>query len=312
MITKSIYKKIGVFCAVCGLLTSCAEDTTEPVLQLRQAATLNAVSPADITITKDNSKAQFPEITWEKANYGNGAVVNYEVTLTNNINQKSVVIGETGDTKLSFTNAEMNKILASIGAYPGQAYDFTVSLKSTAFDVYQNEATNTVAFKATPYDPNVDDIDWPYAYVAVGYPNWDYTTAYLIGDPDGDGVYQGWVQFDDATTYAILDGNDVTKVLAQGEVTDDDALLVTVVSQRHFIVDHCPIAIVGFLPSNLRELCRAVILSDGDVGRADSIQRSRLSQLQHRVGGVLGTSDQTADSTEDTYFLIYAFGNHNF
>ena len=221
MITKSIYKKIGVFCAVCGLLTSCAEDTTEPVLQLRQAATLNAVSPADITITKDNSTAQFPEITWEKANYGNGAVVNYEVTLTNNSNQKSVVIGETGDTKLSFTNAEMNKILASIGAYPGQAYDFTVSLKSTAFDVYQNEATNTVAFKATPYDPNVDDIDWPYAYVAVAYPNWDYTTAYLIGDPDGDGVYQGWVQFDDATTYAILDGKDVTKVLAQGEVTDD-------------------------------------------------------------------------------------------
>ena len=123
MITKSIYKKIGVFCAVCGLLTSCAEDTTEPVLQLRQAATLNAVSPADITITKDNSTAAFPEITWEKANYGNGAVVNYEVTLTNNSNQKSVVIGETGDTKLSFTNAEMNKILASIGAYPGQAYD---------------------------------------------------------------------------------------------------------------------------------------------------------------------------------------------
>ncbi len=148
--------------------------------------------------------------------------------LTNNSNQKSVVIGETGDTKLSFTNAEMNKILASIGAYPGQAYDFTVSLKSTAFDVYQNEATNTVAFKATPYDPNVDDIDWPYAYVAVGYPNWDYTTAYLIGDPDGDGAYQGWVQFDDATTYAILDGKDVTKVLAQGEVTDDDKGFVEV------------------------------------------------------------------------------------
>ena len=33
-------------------------------------------------------------------------------------------------------------------------------------------------------------------------------------------MYQGWVQFDEATTYAILDGKDVTKVLAQGEVTD--------------------------------------------------------------------------------------------
>jgi len=188
----------NIFFLSAGVLTlaSCVEDTTEPVLELRQAATLNAVTPADITITKDNSTAQFPDITWEKANYGTGAVVNYAVMLTNNSNQKSIVIGETSDTKLSFTNAEMNSILASIGAYPGQAYDFTVSLKSTAFDVYQNEATNTVTFKATPYDPNVDNIDWPYAYVAVGYPDWDYTKAYLIGDPDGDGVYQGYVQFD--------------------------------------------------------------------------------------------------------------------
>ena len=215
------FKHIFFLAAGVLALASCAEDTTDPVLELRQAATLNAVTPADITITKDNSTAAFPEITWEKANYGSGAVVNYTVTLTNNSSQKSVVIGETGDTKLSFTNGEMNKILASIGAYPGQAYDFTVSLKSKAFDVYQNEATNTVTFKATPYDPNVDNIDWPYAYVAVGYPNWDYTTAYLIGDPDGDGIYQGWVQFDEATTYAILDGKDVTKVLAQGEIADD-------------------------------------------------------------------------------------------
>lgn len=220
MITKNIYKKIGVFCAICGMI-ACAEDTTEPVLQLRQAATLNAISPADITITKDNSTAQFPDITWEKANYGSGAVVNYAVTLTNNSNQKSLVIGETGETKLSFTNGEMNKILSSIGAYPGQTYDFTVSLKSMAFNILQDDATNIASFKATAYDPNVDNIDWPYAYIAVGYPNWDFTTAYLIGDPEGDGVYQGWVKFDNATPYVILDGKDVTKVLAQGEVTDE-------------------------------------------------------------------------------------------
>lgn len=206
----------------CLAFASCSEDTTDPVLELRQAATLNAVTPADITISKDNASAQFPDISWEKANYGQGAVVNYTVTLTNNANQKSAVIGETGDAKLSFTNAEMNAILASLGAYPGQAYDFTVSLKSAAFDALQNEASNTVSFKATPYDPNVADIDWPFAYVAVGYPNWDFTKAYVIGDPDGDGTYQGYVQFDEAATYAIVDGNDVSKVLAQGqEVTDE-------------------------------------------------------------------------------------------
>ena len=62
MITKNIMKSIGVFCAICGMV-ACADDTTEPVLQLRQAATLNAVSPADIIISKDNSTAKFPEIS---------------------------------------------------------------------------------------------------------------------------------------------------------------------------------------------------------------------------------------------------------
>ena len=38
MIIKNVYKKIGVICAICGLV-ACSEDTTEPVLQLRQAAT---------------------------------------------------------------------------------------------------------------------------------------------------------------------------------------------------------------------------------------------------------------------------------
>lgn len=214
------FKNIFFFAAGVLALASCAEDTTDPVLKLQQAATLNAVSPAEVTITKDNSTEQFPEISWEKANYGNGAVINYTITLTNNSNQKSTVIGETGDTKLTLTNAEMNSILASIGAYPGQSYDFTVSLTSEAFNAYQDDASNTVSFRATPYDPNVDNIDWPYAYVAVGYPDWDYTKAYIIGDPDGDGVYQGYVKFDEETTYAILDGRDVSRVRAQNQRID--------------------------------------------------------------------------------------------
>lgn len=63
---------------------------------------------------------------------------------------------------------------------------------SEAYDAYTDAASNSITFKATPYDPNVDNITWKYAYVAVGYPDWDYTTAYLIGDPDGDGIYSGY------------------------------------------------------------------------------------------------------------------------
>ena len=42
------------------------------------------------------------------------------------------------------------------------------------------------------------------SFVAVSYTHldvykrqdWDYTNAYLLGDPDGDGVYQGYANFD--------------------------------------------------------------------------------------------------------------------
>lgn len=88
-------------------------------MELKTAA-LHALSQTDITITKDNKDAQFPEIAWDKADYGVSAVVNYVVTLTNTSTNKSIVIGETGDAKLAFTNSEMNSLLAKVGAYPGK------------------------------------------------------------------------------------------------------------------------------------------------------------------------------------------------
>lgn len=216
-------KNIFLISGALALLASCSDDITDPVLNLQQAATLHEIAPSQIVITKDNASQAFPEISWDKANYGKGAVVMYTVTLTNKTTGKSLVLGETGEGRLSLTNAEMNEVLAKLGAYPGQANEYTVSLKSQAFDAYTDEASNSVKFTASPYDPNTDNIDWPFAYVAVNYPDWDFTKAYLIGDPDGDGIYQGWVNFTDACSYAVIDGADLSKILAQGQQVDDSS-----------------------------------------------------------------------------------------
>ena len=188
------------------------------------------------------------QISWEKANYGKGAVVEYTVTITNNENKKSIEAGNTEDNKLTFTNDEMNSLLAKIGAYPGHTYDFTVSLKSSAFKTLTNDAQNTVNFKATPYDPNTVNIDWSYVYVAVGYPEWDYSKAYLLGDPDGDGTYQGWVQFDEECSFAVVDGKDVTKVLAKDLKVDakhKGFVKVTIAPDSVDIGDPCEWGMVG-------------------------------------------------------------------
>ena len=61
-----------------AIIASCDDDTT-PVLELENAASLNAINPSEYVISKDNYAEQFPEISWEKASYGKGAIVNYEL-----------------------------------------------------------------------------------------------------------------------------------------------------------------------------------------------------------------------------------------
>ena len=215
-----------MFVAAGALMFASCDDDTTPVLELENAATLNAIN-GDCVITKANYSEQFPEISWEKASYGKGAIVNYEVTLTNNETQKSVVIGETTNTtKLDLSNEMMNSYLAQTGAFPGKASQYTVSLKSSTYSTYVNDASNTISFNATPYDPKTDGVTWKYAYVAENYPNWDFTKAYLIGDPDNDGYYEGFAQFDNNnTTYAILEGADPSHVIAKDKTVEKKGFL---------------------------------------------------------------------------------------
>lgn len=143
-----------------AIIASCDDDTT-PVLELENAASLNAINPSEYVISKDNYAEQFPEISWEKASYGKGAIVNYELTLTNNATQKSVVIGETtNDTKLNLTNEQMNAFMAQTGAMPGKAGEYTVSMKSSTYKTYTNDASNTIKFTVTPYDPKTEGLTW--------------------------------------------------------------------------------------------------------------------------------------------------------
>lgn len=208
-------KKIFLYTLMLGLfaLTAC-EDETNPILELRKAAEFQPLPKTEFVFNKDNAAQAFPTIKWARADFGASAVVNYSVVLTNNDSKKSVVVGETGSSELQLTNAQMNSWMAKVGGYPGQTYNFTISLQVKAYDYANGPASNSLNFKATPYDPKA--VDWNFAYIAVSHPDWDYTSAFMIGDPDGDGVYHGYAYFDtDGLTYKVVDGKDVTKVLSK-------------------------------------------------------------------------------------------------
>lgn len=143
-------KKIYFYTLLLGLLafTAC-EDEKSPVMELQKASAFEPFSQSDFTFNDENAAAEFPEIKWTAADYGVKAVVNYDVTLTNDANAKTVLLGETGTTSLKFTNGQMNTMMAKVGAYPGQTYNFTITLTSKAYDMTADPASNSITFKAT-------------------------------------------------------------------------------------------------------------------------------------------------------------------
>lgn len=90
-------KKIYFYTLLLGLLafTAC-EDEKSPVMELQKASAFEPFSQSDFTFNDENAAAEFPEIKWTPADYGVKAVVNYDVTLTNDANAKTVLLGETG------------------------------------------------------------------------------------------------------------------------------------------------------------------------------------------------------------------------
>lgn len=210
-------KRIYLFTLLLGLISlfACKDDTT-PQLTLKAPTELQSLPQSDYTFTAKNASETFL-INWTPANYGFQAVVSYKITLTNKDNGKSVKLGETAAAKLELTNEKMNQLLGELKVYPGQTANMSISLASSAYNgKLDNEGGNMIDLKMTSYDPKAPE--WNYVYVAVGYPEWDWTTAYRLGDPEADGTYEGYVNFDaDGANFAILDGKDVSKVLAQSK-----------------------------------------------------------------------------------------------
>lgn len=223
-------KKIYLYTLLLGLagLTSC-EDDASPVLSVKSNAELEALPQSEYTFTETNANDAFT-VKWNPTDFGFQAVNTYTVTLSNPANGKSVKLGDTSANELALTNGTINNLLGQLNIYPGQVGDLAISLGYSAYEgKLDSVAGNMITFKATPYDPKAANVTWNYAYVAT-YPatatratgdvDWDWTKAYMIGDVDGDGIYEGWVNIDaDGTNYKVLDGK-TYEVLAEGSTIE--------------------------------------------------------------------------------------------
>ncbi|MBR6278036.1 MAG: SusF/SusE family outer membrane protein [Bacteroidales bacterium] len=205
-------------------LAAC-EDEQTPVLGLQKKAEFNPMEVSAVAINKSNLTEKFPKISWSPADY-NGASVSYTVKLKSASTGKEVVLGETVETFLELDNSAVNTISSGLGALPGIEGGYTVSLVSSVPNTeVSDEAENTLDLKIQPYDSKSEGIDWNYAYVAVNYPDFDFEKSYIIGDPEGDGTYQGYVNIPEgAESFAILDGKTL-EVISQDNTLSSDGFV---------------------------------------------------------------------------------------
>lgn len=199
-------KKIYLLTLLLGIIafSSCEDDLT-PVLEVKTPARLEALAQTEYNITAANAEQEFA-LKWSPADYGFQALTNYSVMLTNKKNSKSVKLGETTGNELKLTLGQLNHHLGKINVYPGTTEDVTISLDYSAYSgKLDSKGENSLDFKAGTYDPK--GVEWDYVYIAVGYPEWDWTEAYLLGDVDGDGTFEGYANFaEDNLSYTIIDG----------------------------------------------------------------------------------------------------------
>lgn len=221
-------KRIYLYTLLLGLaagISSCEDDAT-PVLSVKSNAVLEALPQTEYAFTAANAADAFT-VKWTPTDYGFQSVSTYTVLLSNPANGKSVSLGTTNNKELALTNGTINNLLGQLNVYPGQTGELAISLGYSAYEgKLDSVADNVIKFKVTPYDPKAVNVNWKYAYVAVYAPNatratanvdWDWNKAYMIGDVDGDGTYEGWVNFDsDNVAFKVIDGK-TYEVLGEGK-----------------------------------------------------------------------------------------------
>lgn len=214
-------KKIYLFTILCmGILafSSCEDDAT-PVLSVKSPAKLEQLAQSEYRFTADNATEMFT-VRWKPADFGFAAVADYTVRMTNKDNGKTLNLGVTKSNELSLSYKDINAFLGQMNVYPGQTGNMSISLSCSAYDSKLNENfAEAIDFKVVPYDPKA--VEWNYVYVAVGYPDWDWTKAYMLGDPDENGDYEGYVDFpEDNATFAILDGKTLQPIVEGQQIAN--------------------------------------------------------------------------------------------
>lgn len=208
-------KKILIFLiSVClsMVLSSCSDDDRDPVAELINTQVLQEASTSNVVITKDNAGQDLITFSWSAADFGFPAGVSYAVQMDKVGNNFSspIELGTTTGLSLTLKGNALNEFFTQLGAFPTLSSDYEVRVSSFANERFGTNFSNAIAISSTIFNPNEPDV--PFMYIAAGFPNWDWTKAFLAGSPNDDGFFEGYAFFTAASTFKLADGSNVGNV----------------------------------------------------------------------------------------------------
>jgi len=177
------------------MLASCKKDETKVTATNGKPGALTA-SASTIVLTSANSGDNAVSFTYTPTDYGFKASVTYTLQIAlkgaNFANSKD--IGLSASSK-SYTGADLNTMLLSMGLIAGNASQLETRIKSELATGVQTTYSNVLTLTVTPY------FDIPFyasLYVPGAYQGWSPSTAERISSSGNNKSYEGYVNFPDA------------------------------------------------------------------------------------------------------------------
>lgn len=204
---KKIFKNIGVLALTMFVLASCKKDEEQltvaggeaPVLALSaNALALSAETAKDTVITFSWNEYK---LDWSQPDYST-AVAEYTIEI-DSVGQNfssPYQIDMTGKTSGKYSGADFNALLLNRLQLPaGEESSLEVRLKTSVSVNSAPVYSNVVSLKVTPYA--VSSVpEYPSLFVVGSHQGWTPATAPAIRSAKDDGIYEGYVNFPDAST----------------------------------------------------------------------------------------------------------------
>lgn len=199
---KSLYVKIMTYSLFVLLFTSCKKDETKVVAGTGTAPALTSTT-STLVLTQADSAKTAATFTSTTSSFGyEGSVISYTLQIDSagkNFKTPAEVVLTTGLTK-SYNVYDFNNAVIALGLETGIAGKIEVRVKArigTTDEIYPPAYSNVLTLTVTPY---LFEILYPSLWVPGSYEGFVTANAAKISSVANDGIYEGYINFPDATT----------------------------------------------------------------------------------------------------------------